>query len=523
MLEGSVRKANDRVRVTAQLVNAVDGFHLWSDTFDYELNDVFQVQDEIAQAVVRALKGKLLGEDVLATTSVKTTSSQCYASYLQGRDQLHRRRKETIVRSEALFKEAIEADPNYAPAWVGLAESYMLQHINHDLLSFEEAEGKAEEAIQRALALDDNSSEAYAALGLIRMQAERQEEAEAAFSRSLALNPNYPEALHWYALLDKNRGQIDRAYEKLSRSLELDPLHPVARANLGAIFIARGEHDKARRFFERSISLEPDYAPNYVVLAGIESFGPMCRPAQSLAIIDQAIAISPETVEFRQYKVAVLLEMDAVEAARKEAAELLLISPGHPLSTLAQTTLYLYTADIDRAKSFLEQQVEAHAEQFGKFAHLYAGIAHLLGEDFQAALQSLELFDPYLAPDQLNISNKNIGFARLAALAHMKLGNQQQLEQFVEQMEQTTASMPRFGPEGYRLADVELLAMAGRGDEAMARFREAFDAGYRNRTLEGVWRLNDNPFFETLRERPDFRQLIATIERYHRDLATAST
>ncbi len=523
VLEGSVRKAEDRVRVTAQLVKTSDGFHLWSDTFDYQLDDVFQVQDEIARAVVRALKGKLLGEDVLATTSTKTTSSQCFASYLQGRNQLHRRRKESIIRSEALFKEAIEADPNYAPAWVGLAESYMLQHINHDLLTFEDAERKAEEAIQRALALDDNSSEAYAALGLIRMQTERQEEAEAAFSRSLALNPNYPEALHWYALLDKNRGNIDRAYEKLSRSLELDPLHPVARANLGAILIARGDYGQAKSFFERSVSLDPDYAPNYVTLAGIESFGPMCHPARGLATLDQAIAISPESVEFRQYKVAVLLEMDEVEAARKEAASLLAASPGHPLSTLAQFALDIYTGDEEGAIRFLEQQNADNAEKLGRFVDLYAGIASSMGEDYQAALQSFERFDPYLAPDQLKISVKNVGFARLAALVHLKMGNQQQLEQILAAMDQALEKMPRFGPEGYRLADVEIAAMAGQADEAMARFREAYDAGFRNRTLDGIWRLKDNPFFEGLHDRPDFKQLVEDIERYHRDLATTET
>ncbi len=521
VLEGSVRKSNDRVRVTAQLVNTSDGFHLWSDTFDHQLDDIFKVQDEIAQAVVVALKGKLFGEQMQATPAERITNPTAYAFYLQGRDGLHQRRQETIVRAESLFKQALDADPDYAPALVGLAESYMLQYINHRLGTLEEAESKAMDVVQRALAIDPESAEAHAALGLVHLEVKRYDEAEQAFARSLELNPGYAEALHWYGLLHRWRGEFDLAYIKLKQSVELDPLHRVARQNLGQLLLQLGKFDEADAFFRRGIELTPEHPAYYAMLAGITALGPLPRPSEAIPYIDQAIALDPEKPDYRLYKVTIQLELDDVAGAQATMADFKRNLPNHPLAVILDFSLESYMNGHQQGAQSLLARITASPELDEVYKNAFLGIANCISGNYPEALSALMAFDPNLSKDNPSVNSTNLRFATLAAAAHYGLGNSDRKEQYLQAIEKHVSHSSRFGPEGYQLADVEVAILRDQHDEAMARLQKAFDEGFRLRTVEGLWRLADYPALEPLQGRADFAAFIAAIEAYHQQRKTS--
>jgi len=170
VLEGSVRKAGDTVRVTAQLINVDDGYHLWSGTYDRKLEDIFAIQDEIASQVVEALKVTLLEEEVERLAQPATVNVDAYNLYLLGRHFFHQRTEETLLQAKDYFQDAIEADPDYALAHTGLADTYMLLEDSpstYGRLSRREVRGKAGAAVERALALDSQLAEAHASKGLL--------------------------------------------------------------------------------------------------------------------------------------------------------------------------------------------------------------------------------------------------------------------------------------------------------------------------------------------------------------------
>ena len=192
ILEGSVRKQGSRVRITAQLIKIGDGFHLWSETYDRELKDVFAVQDEIARSVAGSLKVTLLGGKT-AVPPAQGTNAEAYNAYLQGRYFVERRSKENLEKAIGYYEQAIKLDSGYAPAWSGLAGASSKQ-AGRGYLPVEEGYRKAREAAERALALDANLAVAHAAVGWIKMGHDWDwAGADASYQRALALEPGNAE------------------------------------------------------------------------------------------------------------------------------------------------------------------------------------------------------------------------------------------------------------------------------------------------------------------------------------------
>src|SRR5690349_10914959 len=185
VLEGSVRKSGDRVRITAQLIRAAEGYHLWSETYDRKMDDIFKIQDEIAGEVVKELKVKLLG----AAPKVRTTDPKAYALYLQARELARQKTPEALTKSDALYQQALEIDPRYAPAWDQLANNF-ISKTGMGLLSSQEGFARAREAAEKAVAGDPDYALAHTRLGWIAMTADNDPAGAARhYQRALALDP----------------------------------------------------------------------------------------------------------------------------------------------------------------------------------------------------------------------------------------------------------------------------------------------------------------------------------------------
>jgi len=260
LLEGSVRRAGNRLRVTTQLINVSDGCHLWSNRFDREMEDVFAIQDEISLAVTDALKLRLLGEEKKKVVKRHTESFKAYRAYLKGRYHWFIRSSSDIEKAIEYLKEAVAIDPEYALAYAGLADCYGVLSIYRPVAP-EEVYPKAKAAAERALELDDSLSEAHAALACIMDNYEWDwDGAEREIERAIALNPGYATAYQWKAEGLITQGRFDEAVEVMNKARELDPLSLFMNARVGMAFYYARRYDEAKAILETTLEVDPGFA-----------------------------------------------------------------------------------------------------------------------------------------------------------------------------------------------------------------------------------------------------------------------
>jgi TolB-like protein/Tfp pilus assembly protein PilF len=258
ILGGGVRRSGDRMRVTVQLVNAADGYHLWSERYDRELKDIFDVQDEIALAVVDALKLKLLGHKKEALLKRHTEDPQARELLLKGRFYRAKISKEGLTKAIEYFEQAIAIDPNYGLAYADLATTYHTLGSN----SFMDPKGagpKAEAALTKALELDEDLAEAHTGLGNQRRLAWDWTGAESSFQRAVELNPNLAVARICYSSYLSRVGRHERSLEETKRAAELDPLRLVILANVGYSLDFARRYEEAIEQYRKTLEMDGNY------------------------------------------------------------------------------------------------------------------------------------------------------------------------------------------------------------------------------------------------------------------------
>ena len=257
VLEGSVRKAGNRLRINAQLINAEDGYHLWSERYDRQMEDVFAIQDEVSQAIVDVLRVKLLPTSTTPVAERHTEDVEAYQLYLQGRHHWQKHTEEGYARSLDCFTKAIARDARYAQPYVGLANLYLWTGFLGSS-SASEAYPKAKEAALKALELDETIGDAHSALGFVLTQYEWDwAGAQAAFKRAIELAPHSIDALQSYSVYLMNLGPIDEAVDLIKREIELDPLFAKAHQDLGYAYYVAGRFDEAEAQLRATIDSRP--------------------------------------------------------------------------------------------------------------------------------------------------------------------------------------------------------------------------------------------------------------------------
>ena len=259
VLQGSVQRSPDAVRVNVQLVGAETDTHLWADTFDRKLTDVFQIESDIAKTIAEKLQAKLTGSEERAISMQPTADVEAHQLYLKGRYLWNRRTAENLEKALNYFQQAADKDPNYALAYSGIADTCALFSV-YGAGAPQEYLPRAKAAAEKAVELDDSLAEAHASLGLVYHSYFRGAESAREFDRSIQLDPNYATAHHWYGRLTLvMQGKLDHALVEVKRAYELDPVSPIIHTDVGAVYLMARRYDEAIEQLRGTVQMDPEF------------------------------------------------------------------------------------------------------------------------------------------------------------------------------------------------------------------------------------------------------------------------
>ena len=364
LLDGSVRKAGEKLRITVQLVNVSDGFQLWSGRFDREIEDIFAVQDEIARTVVQNLEGEL-GEPAEAPLVEHFGGNlEAYNCYLKGRYNWNKRTDDGLASGVEHFQGALEIEPDYPRALAGLADSFALQGI-YGFRAPRESMPKARKAALQALTLDDSLAEVHVSLGCIKAIFDHDwRDSERAFVRALELNANYATAHHWYAincLVPQSR--FDEARTHLKKARALDPLSLAIQATIGLGLYYEHRFDAAIAEYRRALEIEPAFAPAHFFLGLAYSASEIHDRAVSS--LREAVRLSDGSIE----TTAALGYAYAVAGRRADASEILTtLREVREEQFVSPNQVAIVLAGLDREDEALDELERAYEERASDLA-----------------------------------------------------------------------------------------------------------------------------------------------------------
>ncbi|HET6176040.1 MAG TPA: winged helix-turn-helix domain-containing protein [Candidatus Sulfotelmatobacter sp.] len=376
VVEGTVLRSGDQVRITAQLIRAPADKHLWAQSYEGDVRDTLALQKRVARTIAEQIRITLTPHEAAVLENVKAVNPEAYEDYLKGRYFWSKRSADGSKKAIDYFSQAIASDPNYALPHAGLADIYELS----------DSPQLARQEVQKALSLDDQSAEAHNSLASLLYLFDRDSEgADREFKRALELDHNYAPAHHWYSMYLALEGRKQEALAEAEKAYELDPLSPVVGANLAKILQEAGQDDKAIEQAHKTLDLEPDSAVTHAVLGIIYESKRMY--AEAIAEYKKALQLGGSTAEMH----GLLGYCYAVSGNRSEAekmiVELKALLPTHSRAALDLAVVFSGLGDKENALNWLGKAEELHVGDLigiGKNPHFVE-----LGSDrrFQALLQ----------------------------------------------------------------------------------------------------------------------------------------
>ena len=512
VLEGSIRKQGGQVRVTAQLVSVADGYHLWSMTFDRDVQDLIAVQQEIALAVAEIFQTSA-GDNFVALLDAPTPSIDAYDYYLLGREHLRHREPTGMEQSIAYFQQAIEIDPDFARAYAGLAMAYQLLHFYGRRFD-KELPLKARAAAEHALAIDDRDSEAYAALGLIRNAQSDFQGANEALRRAIEINPNNALAYMWLANASASNEETLQAMETAAM---LDPLSAHIQMNLGDYYYGNGQIETAQKYHRRAIELEPTFWLTY---------NSMARNLTSTGQLDQVVLMISEyfdqvggnihtTTTAPRYLMECYRAMNDLETAEYWLDRFAASDPPSEILNKERALALLARHNFEAAGKLLHGWVTEALVQPRYLNHI-AWFEMIIGHDAHA----LRLYKQVAEMPQdrglgdNNLFNKNrVEFGQLPAVSaanlYLRVKQFARARELLEQSRVLVTEVmdhPMYRTGGYYvLASID--AIEGDRDQALHGLRQAIESGWRH-----GWYTEQDPNFDSLHDDLEFIEILADLE-----------
>ena len=515
ILEGAVQREGDSVRINAQLIDASTDEHIWAKSYDHQLTaaNLFAVQSEISEEIARALKATLSNEEQLRLTSIPTDSLAAYNLYTQGRDNLYKRRLDTLLKAREQFEAAIELDPDYADAYDGLADSVLLILNNHQAIELDEAFSVAEASLDKALSLNPNLADAHASLGLLKHQMWQEtrsgpglEEAAACFVSALNINSNNPTTYMWFASVRRSQQRIEEAIELFHESLRVDPLGKIPYANLPALYALRGQNDVALDLLVKAVEIHPDWPTAYQNL-GIQLNG-LGRMDEAVAwgmkggeLTDDPIVGAPLVLAYMEFG-----EYDKIIDIYSG------VTPDHPMYEIGLSMEKALQLDFEGAAEVMENAIagveKPRQMQLGFLTRFTA-----LAGDFDKARMYAEMQNPEFAADA-DPTVDGFSVAGLIGYAYIlqNSGETERADALLELALGVVRTLPRLGVAGHGIRDVQILALQGKPLDALAALRIAIDEGFRGTVASNGWPLTVDPYLNSLRGQPGFEAMLEELD-----------
>jgi len=508
VLEGSVRRTGNRLRVSAQLISTRDGFQVWANSYDRPAQDAIGLQSQIARAVVDALAVRLSPESAERLEKGPTAQLNAYDLYLLGRHQQLQRTPEALERAIAHHRAAIEADPGFALAYAGLADAEMARYY-YAGVPLEEAAKRVQAAVDEALRLDPELAEAYAAWGVLLTEQWHTDEAISALTRAIAINSNYGEAYLRLGAAYEYDGQPRAALETYDQVLALDPLHTVLHVRRCLTLQNLGRYAEAERACARGFELQPDI-PNALWAHGLNALA-QGELATAVQQYEAALVRAPARTDIRAELVVVLLDLGLHERAADQLAQMR--SPGQTRGVTMTTARYLLaTGDRQGLRLHLERLDVGQAQPRERVDAAFFALA--IGEPALAErLAGDALSDrPTLADDfQPGLYRTRWGVCEACTAGLLERGRGK-LDRAARMESLALRHLDNVEARGHVWHGLNYLraalhAQAGEHDAALSALERAVELGWRR-----AWLMGADPSFSALRQDPRFLALQAKIE-----------
>ncbi|MCU1265876.1 MAG: cadC 15 [Acidobacteria bacterium] len=354
LLTGVIQHEGEKIRVSVQLVSVKDGITLWADKFDDKFTDIFAIQDSISEQVVRSLALKLSGEEQRQLRKNYTDNPEVFHLYLKGRYFWNQRNADGLKKALVYAQQAIALEPTYAPAYVGLADTYSLLGAQHGVLPPRESFPKARAAALRALEIDGTIAEAYASLGFINCcHAWDWSAAEQNYLKAIDLKPNYPTAHHWYGELLVTLGRFNEAVIELQMARELDPLSLAINADLAASYYYARQYDKSESQLRSLLEFNPNFVRAHIILGKV--YGQRGNHAEAIEILRRAVGLTNNDAATRSALAHGLAIAGATSEARQNLDHLQQLSARTYVSAGSIAEILVGLGQKDEAHIWLEK------------------------------------------------------------------------------------------------------------------------------------------------------------------------
>ena len=361
LLEGTVQRVGERVRIRAQLIDSTSDRHLWAQSFDRDLSDILEMQSQAAREIAGQIQGTVIAPESAARAAyVRPVNAEAYEAYLKGRYFWDKRTPDGLMKSIGFYEQAIAKDSKFAPAYAGLADSYSL--LGSDVLPAETASASARTAADKALELDPAIAEGHTALGLVEFYYDWDwKQAENEFRRAIALNPNYATAHQWYSYYLDAMGRFPEAVQEASRAQQLDPLSLSINATLAGRYAAARQYDKGVALARKTLEMDPNFTQAHIGLGSIY---------ENQGLWPQAIDEYQKAVDLSHGSPAALTSLGHAygasgnrEEARKIAQRLAEMSKEQNVSSLEMAAVVISIGDRDGACELLERAYRRRESQ----------------------------------------------------------------------------------------------------------------------------------------------------------------
>lgn len=507
ILEGSIRKndTTNKIRVTAQLIKVSTGEHLWSETYDRVYQDIFKIQDDIANAVVNKMKVTLLGAQRIYI-SAETLNVDAMIEHGKGQKELTHRSVASINKAMTHFKRAVLLDPNYARAHVGVADSTILSAL-YGNTSKKLASENAQRAINKALAIDKEFAAAFASQGLL-LSWEDVVKAEQSFKRAIELNPNYAMTYMWYGSLLKQSGKLKGSQTLFLKALKLDPKSPIAANNVAWGYYLMGDETKAMEIFSQIISNDP-YYPGAYTLAG-EILTTHGRLDEATNMYNRALEVDPVNSHAIQGLLTASMDMGDFDATEQwfEYVEKRIALFSEPYVNLLKARFNWVQGNREEALRYLDM-ADFDKENFDKMSFINGDKAFYKENYAEATAFYQKLREENRDSEVSFYSIQDGRIAAYLAYAFQQLGEIEKAKVIIDEFEQyiIKSKITRSSSPSYYMNMAQINALQQNKEEAFYYIQGAIDVGWVR-----VWEVEHAPIFDWISQDMQFTQMMGGIK-----------